>query len=203
LKRFAGAIFSGSLVVGGLIGMSTPALAVTTFTTCANVTGHATLNPPISNGTATSSHVTGTGKASGCVGGGVTKGKITFQGDTVPGNCASFVAPTANEVVITGTQTIKWKNGDVVVGTSAGPLKAKSTATVGVVTVILKITSGKFAGTPSNPTKGKAKVGFTPDAGQDCFNTPISGVSVANSGGTCPAPPNPNQCTNLPFKSKF
>jgi hypothetical protein len=197
LKRFAGAIFSGSLVVGGLIGMSTPAFAVTTFTTCSTIIGHATLNPPIGNGPATSSHVTGTGTAKGCVGGGVTKGKIVFQGDTKPGNCASFVAPVDKEVVITGTQTIKWKNGDVVVGNSAGPLKAKSTATVGVVTVILKITSGKFAGTPTNPTKGKARVGFTPDDSQDCFNTPISGVSVANSGGTCGT-----QCTNLPFKSK-
>jgi hypothetical protein len=177
--------------------MSTPALAVTTFTTCANLTGHATLDPPIAN-TATkhSSHVTGTGKASGCVGGGVTKGKITFQGDTIPGNCASFVAPTDGEVVITGTQTIKWKNGDVVVGTSSGKLKAKSTSTVGVVKVILKITSGKFVGTATNPTKGKVTVGFTPDDSQDCFNIPISGVTVANSGGTCGT-----QCTNLPFKS--
>lgn len=182
MKRFAGAIFTGALVVGGLVGMSAPALAVTTFTQCTSVSGHATLSPGISN-TNQSSHVSGTATASGCTGGGVTTGNLTFSGNTVPGNCSTLANPTPGAVVITGTFSIAWKNGATAVGSSSGSLKAKSTSNPVQVKVITKITSGKFVGTGSNPTKGKVLVQFTPDPGQNCTSVPITGVGVSNVPG--------------------
>ena len=180
MKRFAGAIFTGALVVGGLVGMSAPAFAVTTFTTCSSVSGHATLSPGISN-TNQSSHVTGTATISGCVGGSVTGGSLSFQGNTIPGNCSTLGNPTPGQVVITGTFSINWTGPSP--GTSSGSLKAKSTSNPVQVKAITKITSGKFAGTSTNPTKGKVLVQFSPDPGQDCVNTPITGVSVSNVPG--------------------
>ena len=177
MKRLAGAIFTGALVVGGLVGMSAPAFAVTTFTTCSSVSGHATLNPGISN-THQSSHVTGSATISGCAGGGVTGGSLSFSGDTIPGDCNSLANPTPGQVVITGTFSINWTGPSP--GTSSGSLKAKQTSNPVQVKAITKITSGKFAGTSSNPTKGKVLVQFTPDAGQNCTTTPITGVSVQN-----------------------
>jgi hypothetical protein len=180
LKRFAGAIFTGALVVGGLVGMSAPAFAVTTFTQCSSVNGHATLSPGISN-THQSSHVTGTATIGGCVGGNVTGGSLSFQGDTIPGDCNSLANPTPGQVVITGTFSINWTGPSP--GTSTGSLKAKQTNNPIQVKAITKITGGKFAGTGSNPTKGKVLVQFTPDPGQNCTTTPITGVGVQNVAG--------------------
>jgi hypothetical protein len=182
VKKLAGAILSSALVVAGLSGMSAPAFAVTTFTTCSSVSGHASFNPGISN-TKQSSHVTGSAAVSGCTGGGVTNGSLAFQGNTIPGNCATRSNPTPGQVVITGSFSINWKNGATSVGTSSGSLKVKSTSNPVQAKVITKITTGKFQGTSTNPTKGKVLVQLTPDTGQDCVYTAITGMSLSNVSG--------------------
>jgi len=178
LRRFVVVTGSVAFAFGTLVATSTPAFAATK-TSCTGTSGHATLSPGISTTTQTS-HVSGTASLTGCTSAVGGSGALTFSGDTIPGNCSTLATPTDKQVVITGTFSIHWNNGK----NSSGSLKAKSTTTAAEIKVITKITSGLFAGTASNPVKGKVTAQFSPDSGQDCFNTPITGVSVHNKAGS-------------------
>jgi hypothetical protein len=178
LRRFVVLGGAVAMAFGTLVATSTPAFAATK-TQCSSLSGHATLSPGIST-THQASHVSGTAAITGCVGGGVTSGTITFSGNTIAGDCTSLAHPTNGQVNITGTFSIHWNTG----ANSSGSLKSKSTTNPVQVKVITKFTSGLFAGTSANPVKGKVLVQFTPDAGQDCTTTPITGVSVTNVSGS-------------------
>ena len=197
MKKLAGAIFSGTLVVGALIGMSAPALAVTTFTTCSTVDAHAHLTPGLSNTPAVQSiHATGT--ISGCVGGGVTGGSVTIDLTTTSANtCSSLSTNNPGAVIAANSSptawTITWTGSSP--GTSKGSAKVKDGVDVVHKKAILTVKSGKFLGTSTNPTKGKVVVSFLPSSGQTCPT--LTDADASNHPPTCSS-----GCTPLKFASK-
>jgi hypothetical protein len=195
LKRFAGAIFTGALVIGGLVGMSAPALAVTTFTTCSTVDAHAHLTPGLSNTPHVQSiHATGT--ISGCVGGGVTGGSVTIDlSTTSPNTCSSLSTNNPGAVIAANSSATAWKITWNTAQVSQGSAKIKDGADVVHKKAILTVKSGKFVGTPSNPTKGKVTVSFLPSSGQSCPT--LTDADASNHPPTCSS-----GCTPLKFTSK-
>jgi hypothetical protein len=183
--------------------------ASTTYTTCTSLkpATHATLSPGISTTTQDSWVRVDTGSGlQGCSGGtqpNIATAVLTGAGKTFkPGDCQSLATgQQAGKILFLGTPsdplspsgfegthgfTAVWKDsGGATLGTSSGVLKAKSTgpSTPTNVIVVMKITSGfMLSTTAGKPTKIKSTdVGFAPDAGQDCFNVPITGVTLNNS----------------------
>ena len=196
MKRFAGAIFTGALVVGGLVGMSAPAFAVTTFTTCSTVDAHAHLTPGLSNTPAVQSiHATGT--ISGCVGGGVTGGSVTIDLTTTSANtCSSLSMNSPGAVIASNSSPTAWKITWNTSAVSQGSAKVKDGADVVHKKAILTVKSGLFVGTSTNPTKGKVIVSFLPSPGQQCPT--LTDADASNHPPTCSS-----GCTPLKFTSKL
>ena len=205
-RRVGAVAGAAALALSVLAVVVTPAHAASsTYTTCSSLkpATHATLSPGISNTTQDSWVRVDAGSGfQGCSGGTqptIASAQLTGVGKTFsPGDCASLAAgQQAGKILFLGTPgsftgpfgehgfTAVWKNsGGTTLGTSGGVIKAKSTgpSTPTNVIVVLKITTGFMLSPGANPTKIKStNVGFTPDSGQDCFTTPITGVGLNNS----------------------
>jgi hypothetical protein len=210
LRRIGAIAGSAALALSILVVVASPAPAASsTYTTCTSLKAatHATLSPGISNTTQDSWVRVDTGSGfTGCSGGtepNIATANLTGAGKTFkPGDCNSLATgQQAGKILFLGTPsdplspsgfegthgfTAVWKDsGGATLGTSSGVIKAKSTgaATPTNVIVVLKITSGFMLSPDSTkPTKVKStNVSFSPDSGQDCFNTPITGVTLTNS----------------------
>jgi hypothetical protein len=176
-------VFAVSLAVGsvGMVASFVGPVSAAGLPTCTSVKGGAELTPGISSTTHSSAvsvgdeQHPGPATLSGCTGGGVTGGTLTFSGTTIPGNCNTLGNPTPGQVVITGTFTITWAPS----GSTSGKLSAASTSNPLQVKLKLKATGGLFNGHKGKDTTGFALETETPP--QDCVNKPVDDVNTTNA----------------------
>jgi hypothetical protein len=186
-KRFGVAVaVTGLSGVGLILAGTAPAFAAASLT-CSGGSGTATLSPGLTN-TPTQQTIAGTDNLTGCSGPSttITGGTITVSNlktVTVNGQqatCSGLATPPPKGTLIadiSGVASISWSDGS----TSAGVIKLKSSGTLAVEIVVLKITSGNFF-VSGHTTKLKGNITFAPSAGQTCPT--LTSLDLTNSTST-------------------
>ena len=116
--------------------------------TCKKASGSATFKPALPDLTKTKkvkSKLSAKGKLTGCAGGGVKSGTITFTQTTKPtgSNCTTLSQPDPKSKGTIGKLVIKWNNGKQ---STVGKFTIKQTKSVVDATTTGKITAGLFKG---------------------------------------------------------
>jgi len=147
-KRVMGLAAAIALTVPMFVVTSGSAGAVAATPTCTTAAGTATFKPALPDLTSkkkVKSKLSAAGKISGCAGGGVKTGTITFTETSVPtaANCATLAKPDPKSKGTIGKLVIKWNNGKT---STAGSFTIKQTKAVVDATTTGKITAGLFKG---------------------------------------------------------
>jgi hypothetical protein len=154
MRKAAGMLAALSLVIPAGILVTAPAGAATPTTKCKKLVGVQHFNPALPKIGSTqqvTSKTTATATISGCVGGGVTSGKVVTTPGKYHGNCQTLVFAKKGTVT-KGTAKITWNNKKTSnVATTLTSLSAPGTASP-KLKLVTKFVKGLFAGHTSTTT---------------------------------------------------
>jgi hypothetical protein len=154
MRKAAGVLAALSLLIPAGILVTSPASAATATTKCKKLKGTQHYNPALPKLGSTqqvNSKTTATATISGCVGGGVTSGKVVTKPGKYHGNCQTLLS-TKKGTVTKGAATITWNNHKTSsVTTTLTSLSAPGTAKP-KLKLVTKFVKGLFAGHSSSTT---------------------------------------------------
>jgi len=154
MRKAAGVLAALSLMIPAGILVTTPASAATPTTKCKKLKGTQHFNPSLPKLGSTkkvTSKTTATATISGCVGGGVTSGKVVTTPGKYVGNCTTLLSQKKGTVT-KGTAKITWNNTKTSnVATTLTSLSSPGTANP-KLKLVTKFVKGLFAGHTSTTT---------------------------------------------------
>ena len=175
MRKVGGVLVAVAMVLPiGLIASPAQAAGGTTCKTNIGASVFTPALPPLSSSATVNSTTVGTGKISGCVGGGVTGGTYKSTLKYTAYNCKQLI--TYNPKPRTGTITTKWSNGQTSTGTITLHAIKGSISKVNVTGVT---TAGLFKGLKLTTSFTFAAVPAT-----GCVKTPLAKVSIKGASPT-------------------
>jgi hypothetical protein len=173
MRKAAGVLAALSLMIPAGILVTSPAVAATATTKCKKLAGVQHFNPALPKLGSTqqvTSKTTATATISGCVGGGVTGGKVVTTPGKYHGNCQTLVFAKKGTVT-KGTAKITWSNKRTSnVATTLTSLSSPGTASP-KLKLVTKFVKGLFVGHTSTTTiTASAPKGSCTSKGLSLFN---------------------------------